>query len=399
MSRKEQLLASLETAREAEQAFVRGLPAEERAAVGTYEQWCAKDALAHVAHWQEQRAIALAAIASGKEPPPAPASFEAANAACFQRFCQTPWPEVQAYAQQALQQLMDSVRALKDEALDAPGPGSGERPLWMNILGTGYTHALMHMAEYYARHGQPAAAGQLWRDWGERVSALDDSDDWQGLVHYNIACGLALSGNADGAVAELRQALELRPSMTTWSKQDTDLASLHDLPAYRELYAPAYWWQAIDAGPQAEALADQFRRALSMTRRAIQAFPAEEWRKGDTPYQRPAALALHLLDTTHFYCALTTAETDTGGRFVDWEEKDSSKLPSQDELLAYLDEIEPKVAHFLAAGDLLAGEERFRWTGSTLLSRAIYSLRHVQHHLAEICLELHRRELKAPDWQ
>jgi len=84
---------------------------------------------------------------------------------------------------------------------------------------------------------------------------------------------------------------------------------------------------------------------------------------------------------------------------VNWEEKDSSKLPGQDKLLTYLDEVEENLARFLADADLKATEELFRWTGSTMLSRAVYMLRHTQHHLSEICLELHIRGLQAPEWQ
>jgi hypothetical protein len=84
---------------------------------------------------------------------------------------------------------------------------------------------------------------------------------------------------------------------------------------------------------------------------------------------------------------------------VDWEEHDSSKLPSQEQLLAYLDQVEMAVASFLSEADLNSAEAMFRWTGATMLSRAIYNLRHLQHHLAELCLEMHCRGLQAPDWQ
>ncbi len=141
-------------------------------------------------------------------------------------------------------------------------------------------------------------------------------------------------------------------------------------------------------------------RALAMFREAVKAFPAAEWHKGDTPYQRPAGLALHLIEAVDDYSVLKPGESGRGRSFeVSWEEKDSSKLPSQGDLLSYLDEVEQKLAAFLAEADLTAAEELFRWTGSTLLSRAAYVLRHTQHHLAEMCLELHRRGQKAPQWQ
>jgi hypothetical protein len=398
VSLKEQLLTILQRSHEAEQAFVANLSDEQRSALGTYEKWCAKDAVAHIAFWQEHQAAQLAALARGEEPPSAPPNYEQANAACFQRFCQRPWDEVQAYAEQAMAQLINAVSALDEDALAAPFPDSREQPLWQDIVNTAYTHALMHTAEQYTQHGQPQQAGQLWQAWGQLVAPLDDSAEWQGLVHYNVACSLALSGLPNQAVAELRQSLQLRPSLTTWSRHDTDLASLHDMPEYRQLFAPAYWWKAIDAGPQAEALADQFMRALGMFRAAVHAFPAEEWRKGDAPCERPAGLALHLVESMEGYTALKAGQSSEG-LGVNWEEDNPAKLPSQDEVLAYLDKVEQQLATFLATADLTAAEELFRWTGATLLSRAGYVLRHTQHHVGELCRELLHRGLEAPDWQ
>ncbi len=398
MALKEQLLTILRRSHEAQKAFAASLSDEQRSAVGTYEEWCAKDALAHVAYWQEHQAERLSALARGDEPPPAPPNYEQANAACFERFCERPWDEVQAYADQAMAQLTDAVRSLDEGALAVPASESDEQPLWRNVVGTAYTHAMMHMAEQYTQHGQPHQAGRLWQQWGELVAPLDDSAEWQGLVHYNVACSLALSGMPDQALAELRQSLALRPSLTTWSRHDTDLASLHDMPEYRELFAPAYWWRAIEASPQAEALADQFMRAFGMFRVAVQAFPVDEWRKGDAPCERPAGLAVHLLESMEGYAALKPGQ-GSEGIGVNWEEDDPAKLPSQDEVLTYLDRVEDRWATFLATADLTAGEEMFRWTGATLLSRAGYVLRHTQHHIAELCRELLRRGFDAPDWQ
>jgi hypothetical protein len=400
MSHRESLLACLDAGCKAEQALAASLSEKERSAKGCYEEWCFKDHMGHVAHWKEHLARRVSALARGEEPPPQIANYEQANADCFRTYCDRPWKDVRAVADQAHKQLVDAVRSASEELLAKVPEGSGDRVLWQDIVGTGYSHTLMHLADYYVKHGQPAEAGLLWQEWGTLVAPLDNRADWQGLVHYNAACGLALSGNPESAVPELRQALRLRPSMTTWSKQDSDLISLHKLPEFRELYAPEHWWKAIDRGPQAEASTDQWLRALGMLRGAIQAFPAEEWRKGDTPYQRPAALALHAIESMHGYTALNPGEAAEGGPFgVNWEDADSSKLPSQEELLKYLDQVERRQASFLSEADLGAPETQFRWTGATLLSRTVYSLRHVQHHVAEMCLELHRRGHKAPDWQ
>jgi len=389
----------LDHSAEAERAFVAGLSAEQRSTEGTYEHWSAKDILAHVAYWEGHLAERLAALARGAAPPASPGHYEAANAACFARHSHSSWDEVLALASQARTQLLDALSSLDERKLSAP-LDSGGQPLWQDVTNIAATHPLMHMAEFYTQHGQSLDAGRLWAKWSQLAAPLDAKPEWRGLVHYNAACGLALSGNREQAIAELRSALELRPGLTAWSRQDTDLSTLHDMPEYKKLYAPEYWWTALEAGPQAEALADQSLRALAMLRQAIQAFPAAEWRKGDTPYQRPAGWALHALASIDDYCTLKPGEAGANPPFaVNWEEKDSSKLPSQDEMLAYLDQMERKLAGLLAQADLSQPETLFRWTGSTLLSRVVYLLRHVQHHLAEMCLELHRRGIPAPQWQ
>lgn len=400
MTLNDKLLYIIERGADAERTFIANLTDEQRSSVGTYEKWCAKDVLAHSTYWQDQRSRRLVALASGDDLPALPPSYEQANAECFEHYCNSSWDEVQVYTEQTHAKLVNAIRSLDEEVLAGPSPDSEGRSLWEEIVGVGYTHPLLHMAEYYTEHGQQQKASQLWQEWGKLVAPLDDSSEWQGLVHYNMACSLALAGSRDQALSELRQALELRPNVKAWSKQDTDLNSLHSLPEYRDLYAPAYWWKAIDANPMAEALTDQFMRSLSMLREAMMAFPSEEWRKGDTPYERPAGLALHIVESLHSYSALKPGEyAEDAGLDVNWEEKDSSKLPTQDKLLIYLDEVEENLARFLADADLKATEELFRWTGSTMLSRAVYMLRHTQHHLSEMCLELHIRGLQAPEWQ
>ena len=399
MSLKEQLISALEQGRKDLREFMDSISQSERSVEGTYAKWSAKDAIAHIAYWEQERAIRLRALAKGEDAARAPGGFEGANVAIFDRFSKQPWHEIHSYVVGAMAQLIDAALALGEEVLAAPAPGLGEDPVWREVLNTGFTHPLMHIAEYYVAHGRGDKTGRLWSTWSPMVAPLDAGTNWQGLVHYNAACGLALSGNKQQALVQLREALQLRPSLTTWSRGDADLQSLRSLPEYRELYAPAYWWKALETSPQAEALADQFLRAFMMLREAIQAFPEAEWRKGDTPYQRPAGLALHALVSSRDYYALEPGDAEMADRFADWEDKDASRLLSQAEMLAYVDEVAMKAAEFLATADLTAEETQFRWAGSTLLGRAAYVLRHLEHHMAEMCLELHRRGFKSPQWR
>ena len=146
---------------------------------------------------------------------------------------------------------------------------------------------------------------------------------------------------------------------------------------------------------------DQYQRALTMFREAIMAFPADEWRKGDIDYLRPAGVAYHVVEVIDFYTGNESADKfPWGGRFgVDWEDTHSDRLPNQEQLITYLDEVEVKLQEWFRKTDLLAVEAVFPWTGSLILGRAIYNLRNIQHHLSEMSLELTRRGYQSPEWR
>jgi hypothetical protein len=399
MTMKDRLLGVLEKSRETELEFIANLTEEARNFAGTWEKWSAKDNVAHVNYWEDVRGTRIVAFLRGEELTPLP-QYEQANAECYERFADSSWDEVGAFAEHSHSQLVEAVRGMDEEALAGPSTETDERKLWDEIVGSAYSHKLMHYSQFYQEQGQKEEAGQLWSEWAELVSPLDEGPEWQGNVHYNAACSLALAGDAQGALLELRKGLELRPSSKAWSRQDSDLDILHDLPEYKELYAPAYWWEALEANAQAEAVADQFLRTLSMLRIAVSTFPESEWRVGESLYQRPASLALHIVQSIDFYSALKPGDSSEDPLTqINWEERNSSKLPSQEELLGFLDKVEERLANFITKSDFQAEEKFFLWTGFTVLSRAMYNLRHTQHHLADMATELQRRGFTPPDWQ
>jgi tetratricopeptide (TPR) repeat protein len=399
MTLKEQLLQILEKSRARELEFLANLSDQEKAIEGTFENWSAKDVLAHTNYWEDVRSTRSEAWIQGEGLEPIP-PFNQANVKCFERFSDQTWEEVEAFAKRTHERMVEVVRKMDEDTLTGPSEESQERKMWDVLVGSIYTHKILHYAEYYEGQGRQEEAGELWNEWVELVSPLDDGPEWQGNVRYNAACSLALAGDEQGALEKLRQALELRPSLKAWSRLDSDLELLHDKPEYREMFAPDYWWQALEANPQAEALADQFMRSLFMLRIAVGRLSEEAWRRGETNYQRPAGLALHIAQTLDLYSELEPGKrTEERLASLNWQETDSSKLPSQQELLAYLDNVEERLARFLAEADLQTQEKMYPWTGVTLLSRALYSLRHAQHHLADLAMELQHRGLKPPGWQ
>ncbi len=399
MAIKDQILTILEKSRKTELDFIANLTEEQKADPGTYENWTAKDNVAHANYWEDVRGARIVAFISGEELQRLPQG-EQANLECYERFTYSSWDEVQAFAEGAHKQIVEVVRSMDEEALTGPSTEREERKLWDEIVVIAYTHKLNHYSQFYQDHGQKKKAGQLLSEWVELVSPLDEEPEWQGNVHYNAACSLALAGDTEGALVELRKGLELRPSSKAWSRLDSDLESLHNLPEYKELFAPAFWWEALEASPQAEAIADQFMRTLSMFRIAVSTFSEEAWREGDSLYQRPAGLALHIAQSIDFYSALKPGDgLEDPLTQITWRERDAAKLPSQEELLGYLDKVEVRLASFIAMSDFQADEKLFPWTGLTVLSRVQYNLRHAQHHLADMAMELERRSFRPPDWQ
>ncbi|HKJ26582.1 MAG TPA: DinB family protein [Anaerolineales bacterium] len=150
-----------------------------------------------------------------------------------------------------------------------------------------------------------------------------------------------------------------------------------------------------------QEILDHFQRVFTKLREAVQTFPDEEWQRGDTPYQRPAGLAAHLLANIDYYTSgLTVDQFPWQKRMgVDWEDPDDSKLPSKALVLAYLDEMEDRVERWTVREDFRAEETLHPDTGKTTLGRVLYLLRHSEHHLAELSLELRHRGLLGPEWR
>jgi tetratricopeptide (TPR) repeat protein len=91
-----------------------------------------------------------------------------------------------------------------------------------------YRDALMYLGLAYASLKQfPHATSTL----AELVERFPDD----AIGRYNFACVLALGGEQDEALDELRTALKGDPELTDHAKKDDDLKSLRGLPAWKAL--------------------------------------------------------------------------------------------------------------------------------------------------------------------
>jgi len=232
--RKTRLIQLLDLSRLFQQQLIADLDPVERNADGTWEDWSVKDELAHVMAWQLNSLARIAALLHA-EPAPDFSDYEAVNQAIYRTNHERSLTEVAAEGDRAHAGFVALIQSLSEEDLTRPAPFSGQEPrsLAAQLLSTGFEHPIVHFADHYRRHGDLPRAVQLYE---AGAAAVADWPEWYGSTRYNLACFYALSGHTDKAIRELRAALQLRPDLLEWSKQDTDLASLRDDPAYLLLY-------------------------------------------------------------------------------------------------------------------------------------------------------------------
>jgi hypothetical protein len=233
MARKAVLTQLLEREHVEEKKFYNGLTAEERQQQGKVDAWSAKDTIAHVAYWKRFRVEGIQEILQGGSMETFD-NFDHENARIFEEFDGRPWNEIMAYAEGATAMLQSQLARMDEEELELEAPDC--RPLWRIIIGNGYNHPLIHIAQYYQEKGDMSRAAELTDMLGEPLLPLDASPGWRGTVHYNAACAHALRGEKEQALAELAEALQLNDQLVEWSKEDPDLKSLHAEPAYQALY-------------------------------------------------------------------------------------------------------------------------------------------------------------------
>lgn len=230
------LVELVERASAEEQALWNKLSEDERSAPGRPDRWGPKDVMAHLAGWKARLAENLAAAASGGKLERYD-DYEAVNAREFIECQHRPWPEVLAGAAGARRQLIEQVQARSEAELRGIHtlPWQEDRPLWRYIVGNGFVHPIMHLAPMLVERGEQAYATELQEQAATLLGELDESQDWQGVVQYNLACHYALIGQTESAIEKLEQAFELNPKLVQASKQDSDLASIRDEPGYRAL--------------------------------------------------------------------------------------------------------------------------------------------------------------------
>jgi hypothetical protein len=237
---KPQLIDLLNRARADEAAFIASLTEAERSANGALDHWSAKDLVAHMTFW---RAIVLKRMLAARrgETPPGTDNYLELNDQAFEANRHRSWAEILDDSERAYNDLVAKVAEMSDEELTDPKRYEwleGE-PLWTNVRGNGYDHPEGHIGQFYIDRGERTHGLEMLREVTETTIRLDPSPQTRGTAIYNLGCFLALNGEAAQAIDLVRESFGLRPDLVEWSKQDSDLNSLRDLPDFKALYPAA----------------------------------------------------------------------------------------------------------------------------------------------------------------
>jgi len=233
---KRELTELLQKGHQVEKEFIATLSEKERNADGTFENWSAKDCIAHNAYWRKHHAEDVLAVLAGKTP--THTDDDQINGEVYSRYKDQSWEDVATLVDTSLERMGEAISSINEDDLkrDDFYPWEQDRPLWREVVGNIYTHPVIHMSEWHIKRGHPAHAAAMYQEMTGQLTSLDDSPDWQGTIRYNNACSFSLLGDKEIAINELREALKLNPGLTEWSQKDPDFGPIRGEVGYQALY-------------------------------------------------------------------------------------------------------------------------------------------------------------------
>ena len=133
-----------------------------------------------------------------------------------------------------------------------------------------------------------------------------------------------------------------------------------------------------------DALKQSWMRTFGVIGDTIRGFTPETWTKGFTEFQMPAKVAYHTVECIDFYFKPKGKKFAWGSRFgKNYWEMSEDELPTQEDLLTWMTELETRVMdHLGAVTDEELGEnyDPAFPNPNTAVEWYLYALRHTVHH-------------------
>ncbi|MFL5732695.1 MAG: TPR end-of-group domain-containing protein [Chloroflexia bacterium] len=231
------LLEMLGEARTLKRGFIDGLSVDQREAVGDQRRWSARDLITHVTFWERWHAGRLAATLRGEEPVNSWDEDEFNNRLLAEHRLR-PWAEIEREAEAVHRDLVSTVHGATEDELADPQlqPWLHGHPLWLRLIESSLEHPVFHYAEFYRENGDLQAGNRVREAMVDLLVRLFPESIVYCHALYNLACFYSLTGQPGPAIDALRESFRRIPDFVEWSKHDSDLDSLRDLPAFQRLY-------------------------------------------------------------------------------------------------------------------------------------------------------------------
>jgi hypothetical protein len=234
------LVAVIERGEADQAALVEQLTDAEKAAIGEPDHWAVKDQIAHLNFWRDRTVRRLTAVRDGTEPPGPSPDFQPENERNFAAQQQRPWGEIIGESERLFREAKQTIAQLTDAQLTEPVKvgTNDEIKLSERVVSDFMEHPAEHMTQLWRERGETARAEEQERATVEVIGDLfGKNNTMYGYAIYNLGCFYARNGETAQAIAAVGEALPLIPSLVEWSKQDTDLDSLREIPAFQALFS------------------------------------------------------------------------------------------------------------------------------------------------------------------
>lgn len=219
-------------------ALAARLSPTQRAARGELHDWSPKDNVAHNNFWRQDAIWRLKAALDGGTPPDTEDDL-AWNDRVFVEQRETPWEQLVGETERIRTETAALIQNLSPDDLSQRDryPWQSGGSLETMILVNWYDHPAEHWTEIYMNRKEIDRALALRQAVAATVRELFPHEPkMYSYMVYKLGAYSARTGRSEQAIAAIRDALIVNPSLSESIRKDTDLDPLRALPGFQALF-------------------------------------------------------------------------------------------------------------------------------------------------------------------
>ena len=130
----------------------------------------------------------------------------------------------------------------------------------------------------------------------------------------------------------------------------------------------------------------QYEHTWRVFERIVKDFDNDAWIHTGRGTITPVRIAFHILKGVKYYIEDSTTLLFASGKSFEsnWETAPDEDLPSQNDILVCINELQAKTEKWLTEMDFHAENRSFKWAGETKLGVVLFLLRHSVYHIGEL---------------